>query len=365
MSVLPLFSRFPGLASALPYVALGSLPTPVVRWSALAGATGAASLWLKQDDISGPLYGGNKVRKLEFLLGAARVRGAGSVLTFGAAGSNHALATAIYAGALGLEAISMMVPQEPGPTVRRNLLRGLAAGASLRLHGGRGAVRGATVAEVAGRFASGAGRPFIIPAGGSAPLGTVGFVNAALELADQVAAGELPAPDRIYVASGTMGTCVGLLLGLAVAGLPTEVVAVRVTVAPYTSPEKARRLFARTAALLRRADPAFPQVAFPEARFTLRDDFLGPGYGRATAAGTEAVARAASAGVTLEGTYTGKALACLLAVEAARAGNGRNILFWNTYNSVPQGEAIKAMDYHQLPADFHRYFTESDGGLPG
>lgn len=357
--MIPLFQRYPALQASLPYVSLATLPTPVEPWSRLGAKAGIGGLYVKRDDISGEAYGGNKVRKLEFLLACAQALGARTVLTFGAAGSNHALATAIYAEQLGLEAISMMVPQQNAHSVQRNLLRGQAAGASLRLFGGRKPVSQGTVQEVVERFRSGAGRPFIIPAGGSAPLGVVGFVNAALELAGQVEAGLIPEPDRIYVASGTMGTCVGLLLGLPAAGLKTEVVAVRVTTAPYTSPAKARKLFARTLGLLRRADGSFPDLGFPEGRFTLRDEFLGEGYARYTEAGAAAVkAVRALEGVSLEGTYTGKALACLISDGASGTLENKNALFWNTYNSHSQDKALKNVDYHQLPEGFHRYFTE-------
>ncbi len=357
--MLPLFQYYPRLGESLPHVALASLSTPVELWSVLGADMGIRGLHVKRDDISGEAYGGNKVRKLEFLLARARARGARSVLTFGAAGSNHALATAIYARQLGMEAISMMVPQQNAPNVQRNLLRGQAAGATLRLFGGRKMVSAGTIQELIGRHQSGLGRPFIIPAGGSAPLGVVGFVNAAFELRAQVEAGLIPEPDRIYVASGTMGTCVGLLLGLAAAGMNTRVVAVRVTTAPYTTPDKARKLYARTQGLLRRADHSFPAIPFPETQFTLRDEFLGEGYARPTETGGAAVRQIREMeGVSLEGTYTGKALACLLADAASGALENEQVLFWNTYNSQSQEAAIKKVDYHQLPEDFHRYFQE-------
>lgn len=357
--MLPLFQQFPALQTFLPHVAIGTLPTPVVPWSALGATAGVGALYVKRDDLSGEPYGGNKVRKLEFLLARARARGATSVLTFGAAGSNHALATALYARQLGLHPISMLVPQQNARNVQRNLLLGYAAGASLRLFGGRKLVSQGTVEEVIAACRSASGRPFIIPAGGSAPLGVVGFVNAAFELRDQIEAGQIPEPDRIYVASGTMGTCVGLLLGLAAAGLRTRVVAVRVTTAPYTTPEKARRLFARTLGLLRKADGSFPALVFPEERFSLRDEFLGEGYARYTEAGAAAVRAARELeGVTLEGTYTGKALACLISDGASGTLANETALFWNTYNGRSQEEALKNVDYHQLPGDFHRYFQE-------
>jgi D-cysteine desulfhydrase len=357
--MIPLFQHYPALQQAIPHLPLALLPTPVEPWSNLGRETSVGALYVKRDDISGEAYGGNKVRKLEFLLARARARGAQSVLTFGAAGSNHALATAIYARQLGLQAISMLVPQQNAHTVQRNLLRGQVAGASLRLFGGRKMVSEGTVAEIVARHRAGLALPFIIPAGGSAPLGVVGFVNAAFELRAQIEAGQIPEPDRIYVASGTMGTCVGLALGLAAAGLKTRVVAVRVTTAPYTTPEKARKLFSRTLGLLRRADPSFPDRAFPEAQFSLRDEFLGEGYARYTEAGAAAV-RAVKAleGVSLEGTYTGKALACLISDGASGILEGQTVLFWNTYNGQSQEDVLKNVDYHQLPEGFHRYFQE-------
>lgn len=358
--MLPLFEHFPRLGKSLPHVALATLPTPVEPWPALGAACGAGELFVKRDDISGEAYGGNKVRKLEFLLGRAQALRARTVLTFGAAGSNHALATAIYARELGLQSISMMVPQQNARNVQRNLLRGCAAGASLRLFGGRKMVSQGTVAEVVSAYKSEKIRPFIIPAGGSAPLGVLGFVNAAFELRAQIAAGLMPEPDRIYVASGTMGTCVGLLLGLALAGLKAQVVAVRVTTAPYTTPAKARKLYARTLGLMRKADSTVPALPFPEAKFTLRDEFLGEGYARYTEAGASAVRMVLEReGVVLEGTYTGKALACLISDAGQGELPGQKVLFWNTYNGRPQEDIVKKIDYHQLPEDFHRYFQES------
>jgi len=299
------------------------------------------------------------VRKLEFLLAAAQARGARSVITFGAVGSNHALATAIYARKLGLQPISMLVPQPWTERIQRNLLCGHAAGATLLHFNSRKAVSLGTIDQVLAEVRASGRRPFIIPAGGSSPLGVVGFVNAALELRDQVAAGDLPEPDAIYVASGTMGTCIGLSIGVAVAGMKTSIEAVRVTAAPFTSLEKARRLFARTVGLLRKLDPSFPALAFPEAQFHVREGFLGEGYARATVEGAAAVQRAASAeGCVLEGTYTGKALACLLADAGAGRLAGKVAVFWNTSNGRDLAASIKDRDYHQLPADFHRYFEE-------
>lgn len=358
--MIPLFKRFPQLAASMPYAAIATLPTPVFDCPAMASEYGARSACIKCDGVSGADYGGNKVRKLAFLLGQAQAQGAQQTITFGAAGSNHALATAIYARKLGMEPVSMMVSQCNAYGVRRNLLRGLVAGATLKHFETRREISQSTLDMIVSAHRAGKPRPCIIPAGGSAPLGTVGFVDAGLELAEQIQEGALSVPDRIYVASGTMGTCVGLLIGLQLASLPTTVMAVRVTSPPFTSLARARGLYGRCVGLLRRKDPSFPALTFPEEKFVLRDGYLEPGYGRYSEAGMDGVAAArAWANLTLEGTYTGKAMACLM--DDGRRGNlaGRRILFWNTYNAVSQHEVVDSADYRLLPPAFHRYYKKA------
>ncbi len=353
---LPLFTAYPGLKN-LPYRALATLPTPVARLAHLGAMLELDSLYIKRDDQSGTVYGGNKVRKLEFLLGRALAEGAKAVLTFGAAGSNHALATAIYAADAGLRCHAMLVPQHNAHSVRRNLLRGHVAGAHLHACAGRPGVVVHVAQVFKDEFLHHGKLPSVFPPGGSSPVGTIGFVNAAFELKQQIEAGELPEPDLIYVASGTMGTCVGLTLGLRAAGLNTKVQAIAVTKAPYTSAEKAPKLFAATNALLREADPDFPQLDFPEDRFTLRQGFMGEDYALYTEAGCEAVRRIRESDeVKLEGTYTGKTLGALIADGPSL--RGQNILFWNTYNSPDFSGTIAGVDYHDLPEGFHRYFEE-------
>ena len=358
--MIPLFKRFPRLAEALPYAPLAELPTPVRDCTALATEVGAGSIHVKCDDVTGRAYGGNKVRKLAFLLGRAKALGVRSTVTFGAAGSNHALATAIYATQMGFQPHSMLVPQLNAHSVQRNLLRGWTTGATLKPCMSREDVRRATLSAIYAARRAGEPTPYIIPAGGSSPLGTVGFVNGGFELEEQIRAGLLPVPDTVYVASGTMGTAVGLLLGLQLAGLDTTVTAVRVTSPPFTSRERARQLYYRTLGLLRKADPSIPALEFPEHQFILRDGYLGERYGLYTPEGVAAVTLAREkADLLLEGTYTGKAMACLVGDGQLGRLSGRPVVFWNTYNSVSQAEHIENVDYHQLSAPFHRYYEEA------
>ena len=354
MSIPEIFRRYPRLADTLPWHALGEWPTPVQRADDAFAGQAAAGLWLKRDDRCARPYGGNKVRKLEFLLADAIARGHDGVFTFGVAGSNHALATAVYAQRLGLEAHLLLTPQSNSSFVGRNLRMGRWAGARQ--------VPCATEAEARSAARAlelrGPGRaPYRVPGGGSSPLGVVGFVNAGLELAAQVRAGLLPPPDVIYVALGTMGTAAGLALGLAAAGLPTRLQLVRVVRADIASPERFRALYHGAARLLHRADPRFPLLPLERSRLEVRHEFIGPGYARFTAEGMAALAEARAAfGIGLEGTYTGKAFAALLADLRAGRLAGRNALFWNTYNGQPLPAAAQALDYRELPTPFHRYF---------
>jgi 1-aminocyclopropane-1-carboxylate deaminase/D-cysteine desulfhydrase-like pyridoxal-dependent ACC family enzyme len=131
--MIPLFEYHPELAIKLPYVSLGEFPTSVQKLDQLGKHIGLNNLFIKRDDLSGKAFGGNKIRKLEFILGKALRSKVNEVLTFGSAGSNHALATAIYAKKLGLSSISMLLPQPNAYYVRRNLLLSYSCQAELHL----------------------------------------------------------------------------------------------------------------------------------------------------------------------------------------------------------------------------------------
>lgn len=360
-AVRPLFTAYPGLGDRVPHVVLGALPTPVERLQALEDVLGVKDtrLFVKRDDLSGSPYGGNKVRKLEFLLARAALQGRKEVLTFGGAGSNHALATGLYARQMGLKSISMLVPQPNAYSVRKNLLLSHRAGIELHLSADMVRIALAAVGQMCAHKLKTGQFPYLIAPGGTSALGMAGFVNAAFELKEQVNRGDLPEPDYVYAASGTMGTVIGLLLGLKAAGLKTRVAAVRVTELRFSSPRKAARLFHAANRLLHKADPAFPLLPFPEEDFLFIHDFYGQAYGLYTPEAVEAVRLAGETSpLRLEGTYTGKTFAALLA--DARGGRLKNktALFWNTHNSNDFAPEMSGTDYLELPEGFHRYFEE-------
>jgi D-cysteine desulfhydrase len=338
----------PALARRLPRLRLADLPTPVESCSLRIGGD-EHQVAIKRDDLTGKLYGGNKVRKLEFLLPLAQARGAKRIATFGTVGSNHALATALYARALGYDCTCFLSHQAQTPTVARTLRQHLGIGTEIIRFGGSRTSRIATLREHLRQRDT-----FLIPPGGSSWLGAVGFVAAGLELAAQLNKGTVRMPERLYVANGTMATAVGLALGLALAGLTTEVHAVQVTEDFVSSPGAMRRLLDKTALLLNRFDPSIPADLATRARVEFRTGYLGDGYAKSNDTTETAVALAAEQlDLQLETTYTGKAFAALL---DDLGDTGGEVLFWNTYNSRPLSEPdARVVPEDVLPEAFLRY----------
>jgi D-cysteine desulfhydrase len=356
---LALERRFPVLAGRLPRRALASLPTPVHRLAALGRDAGLADLWIKRDDQTGELYGGNKVRKLEWLLADALARGHRTVLTTGALGSNHALATTIYARASGLRVLLVLIPQPITPHVRRTLLLDHAYGAVIHAVPSIGAARRRVLGLLARGMVTG-DRPYLVPTGGSSTIGTLGYVNAGLELGEQVAAGEVPEPAAVVVPLGSGGTVAGLVAGLKLAGLATRVIAVRVTDLLPPSPRFLARLATRALAVLARLGAELPPIGITPDEVVVRSDWLGGGYGAVTPEGIDAQRRfAATEGLTVETTYGAKALAGALVLGHEWPWRDRPLLFWHTYSSAdPETGIARLPDWRELPPAVHHVFGD-------
>lgn len=361
---LPLFEIFPDARSRVPHISLCKLPTGVQGLADLARDLEIGSLHVKRDDCSAAGYAGNKIRKLEFLLADCIDRGAAEVLSFGFAGSNFATACAFHARRLGLGSISMLLPQENAEYLRTNLLLSIASGADCHQHDHIPALLGSAVFQSLRRRVSGC-RVCWIPAGGSSPAGVLGFVNAGLELRDQVRAGLLPEPDRIYLAMGSMGSAAGLALGLQVAGLPTRVIGVRVVEERYANPRKLERLIRQTCSYARRhgMDLGDPGTALD--RISIREGYLGAGYACPTKAGRAAAERLyGNGGLQLDSTYSAKAMAALITDAKAGALAESSVLFWNTFNSLPLEDRTAGVDWRALPPPLQAYFKAAES-VPG
>jgi D-cysteine desulfhydrase len=304
-----LHGRFPALAETLPHLALSERPTPVRELTGLG-------IWVKEDGTFGSGgWGGNKVRKLEWLIPDARRRGRRSILTFGGLGTNWGLATALYAREHGLSTALALVDQPIDAHVKAQLARLDASGARVyRTH-----TKSRTVAMLPwllARNVRGGHPPYLLPAGGSSPVGALGYVEAALEIAAQVEDGSLPEPAHAVVPVGTGGTAAGLALGLRIAGLRTRVVGIVVNDQLRLDAAAIGRLVRRTAALLERRGARLGQLRLEPGMVELNRDQLGAGYGHRTEAAARASALAAEEGLSLDPVYTAKAMAGLLALRA-------------------------------------------------
>lgn len=336
-----LHERFPELRARLPFARLGEGPSPVRRLDGLGA--GGAELWVKDEGAYGGPWGGNKVRKLEWVLPDARRKRRRTVLTFGALGTNHGLATALYARELGLGVALALVDQPVDDHVRAQLERLRASGSALHFTH----TRARTMAALPWLLARHASPlpPYVLPAGGSSPVGALGYVETAFELAAQVEAGELPEPAWAVVAVGTGGTAAGLALGLRLAGLRTRVLAVVVNDMLRLDDEVLARLAGRSARLLERRGAELtsrPTGAgrgdqLKLAELTVTRDWLGPGYGQATPQAERAREVAADAGLALDPVYTAKAFAGLLGESAGGRFGGGPVLFVQTHGPRPAG----------------------------
>jgi D-cysteine desulfhydrase len=332
-----LFGRFPALRSRVPWTPLGSFPTPARRLENLGARRGFSRLFVKRDDLSGVIYGGNKVRKLEFVLADARRRSADPVITFGALGSNHVLATTIYARRLGIRTVGILVPQPVQEYLRRNVRAGQAQGLRFEYVKSRAALLTRMLSVYARHRLSGS-RPYLLWMGGSSTLGVLGYVEAGLELAVQVERGVIPEPRYAFVPAGTGGTAAGLMVGLRLAGLKTTAVAVRVIERELTNEHTVAFLARRTHGYLARIDPSIPEARFEAGDVVMLHGFAGSRYARFTRQGVRALELVRELeGLSLEGTYSAKAAAGMFHFLRSSVRTHTPVVFINTHNSAPLG----------------------------
>ena len=349
-----LFDKYPNLKKHIPWVPLGRFPTPVRKLVNLGKEIGYDNIWIKQDERSSEYYGGNKVRKLEFVLADALRKKKRTILTYGGLGTNHGLATAIHGKRLGLKTLLLLVDQPLTEHVQKNLLLCQYFGAQLCYVQN---TIGAALSTIR-HFLTKSGL-YYLPPGGSSPLGSMGFVAAALELKRQIDAGELPEPRYIFVALGSKGTMAGLLVGSRLAGLNSKIIGVRVAYTWLANESSTAKLANEIVSLLKAYDKTVPAIQFKKEDVSVVHDYCGEGYGFPTSEGKEAMEMLnRTEGIGLDLTYTAKTFAAVL--DFVKSGNIQGdtpILYWHTYNSVDFTQTIKQeCDYRQLPRCFHRFF---------
>jgi D-cysteine desulfhydrase len=356
----PLFQMYPQLKDRIPFVHMGTYPTRVHRLEKLGEHLGCSSLWIKRDDESSDIYGGNKVRMMEFVLADAKKKNRCALVCWGALGSNQILATCVWGRHLGFTEISAVYNQQPvHDYVRRNLLIDAALGARMDCANSSTQLALKLFTQylkytnpLKGR------RPYLVPLVGSSALSCLGYVNAAFELKQQIDEGLAPEPDVIFITVGTGGTMAGLQLGLRMAGLQSTLMGVRILEEQFVNERMIAWEINRTMRLLRKCgcDPGYPK--YRPGDVTLVHDFIGDEYAAATEEGRHAIEIAAEKeGLLLDVTYTGKTMAALMSFVRTNDNAQKNIMFWHTFNSVDLSSFLKDAPHPtELPEQFHRYF---------
>ena len=319
----PAMSARSAPAPDLPRFRLFDRPSPLEllpRFSAALG--GRAEIWVKREDLLPLAFGGNKLRNLEFLVGAALAENADTLVTSGRRWSNHCRLTAAAGAKAGLAVelvLSGPAASTPGPGVR--LMAALGATVH-QLPSADRAARDTEVARVAGEIAAHGGRPYVIGVGGTGAVGAWGQVLAARELFDQAEAAGLTV-DVIVVPSATGGTQAGLLAGAASRSPATRIAGVGVA-------RPADQLQIAIATMLSELLARSGGTTSEPAAIELDATQLGDGYGRPTAAAGEAAAiLAGTEGILVDPIYTAKALASLVAAVRAGVWNGKRVVFWH------------------------------------
>ncbi len=291
-----------------------TLPTPVERLASLS--TEKSTFYVKRDDQTHALYGGNKARKLAEIF--ARLPRSRKIATVGAAGSHHVLATALFGKRFGHVVEGILIPQPKTEHVVENLRAGMKIGLIVRPASSMlAAGMRLALAWLTGKT--------VIMVGGSNVPGALAYVEAMHELAKQVDAGLLPRPDAIVVTLGSGGTLAGIAVGAEELGWETKIVGVVVTNPPWAAGPLMRHLAGRVA--------RSRGGTFRGETLVIERGYLGKGYGYETEKGKRAMAAAADVGVALDATYTAKTFAAATDLVATEAFS--TVLYWHTLSSAP------------------------------
>ncbi len=347
-----LFQLLPELARSIPWVRLGDWPTAVEPMDALTAELGGAPVFVKREDQSSTVYGGNKVRTLESVMARARAANADRLWATGAYGSNHALAAVLHAPTAGLLGGIAVFPQPLTRAATTNLRAALSVSPRIYLMSSALSVPAAMTWL---RHRPGRERSFVMAPGGASPEGGLGALSAALELAMQIEAGDCPAPARIVLAVGSACTAAGMVAGLHLAErlgvgfgpgrapIP-RISAVRVTPWPITSQTRIALMARHTIRLLAKLGiDAAKRITVRAMRASLdmEGGDLGGGYGKPTARGYRAIEVFRRAGgPPLDVVYTAKSAAAFL--DIARRPSDGPILYWATKSSAPLPTATEA-----------------------
>lgn len=319
----------------MPRFPLATLPTPLQEAPRLARAIGLDRILIKRDDNTGLAFGGNKARKLEFLVADALRQDADMLVTLGAPQSNHARMTAAAARAAGMDC-HLVFNGHPIVEVQGNMWLDRFFGATWTFAGDRPSKD--RMAEIADELRAKGRRPYVIPGGGSNGLGALGYVSCAFELAQQLSElGERPR--YVVCAGGSCGTLSGLTLGMALAADHVQVVGVSISRAVPDRVARVREIVSESCEHL--------DLPVPDARPEIWADYIGPGYGMQTELSKRALETVAySEGIVLDPVYTAKAFGGLIGeIQKGRVKRSDLVVFIHT-GGTPALFADPALYWH-------------------
>ncbi|MHA1670755.1 MAG: 1-aminocyclopropane-1-carboxylate deaminase/D-cysteine desulfhydrase [Promethearchaeota archaeon] len=364
-----LFEFYPNLEGKVPWIPmLTEIPSNVDRLTNLENylKLNDGKIYIKRDDKDHKIYGGNKIRKFEFIFGEIIKKKKNGLITLGGIGSNHGIACAIIAKELDLKCELFLSLQPLTWHVQRSLL--LCNYFNAKLHFTKIFELGVLKSLFFRLFHP---KYYLMSLGGSpllgigSPLGSIGFINAIFELKKQIDRKVLPEPDVIFVAAGSSGTAAGLTAGCKLLDMKTKIIFVNVSRDIVVSPKVITKIANKAIKYLKKRDKSIPDIIITEEDCTMIKGYLGSEYGVKTIRSQKAVdlieeLEGKHRDFILETTYTGKTAAAMLDYLAKDENKSKTVLFWNTYNSNDLDNYLREtkFDYQKLPKKFHRYYEQ-------
>lgn len=365
-----LFKVYPQLKEKIPWIPLlTNVPSPVERLSNLEEylKLNNGQIYIKRDDKIHNIYGGNKLRKFEFIFGNALKKKKKGIMTFGGIGTNHGLACAIMCNELSLKCDIFLFSQPITWHVQRSLLLFDYFGANL--HPG-----GSDITTFIKALLFQIRKPkyyFMFPGGSplfgfGTSLGTIGFINAALELKEQIDRKLIPEPDEIFIAGASTGSSAGLVAGCKLVGLNSRINIVSVYTKLTSNSSAVIKNANKAIKLLHNQDKNIPRLKISDNDFNFIKGYLGSEYGIKTFKSQNAVDKVfelegKAKGFYLDTTYTGKTIAAMFDFLSLDENKDKNTLFWNTYNSNLLDSYLKdtIFNYKKLPKKLHKIFENN------